>query len=85
MTLEARIARLFAMDEETWARHANPWSVYSRFTALPFLLLALWSHAWFGWGMLLPLALALAWIWFNPRSCRLCFVPRRIRSPMHAR
>ena len=38
MTFEARIARLFAMDEATWARHANPWSVWTRFTALPLLL-----------------------------------------------
>ena len=67
MTLEARIARAFAMDDETWARHANPWSVYTRFTALPLLLLALWSHAWFGWGALVPIVLACAWIWFNPR------------------
>lgn len=67
MTLERRIAALFRMDERTWLRHANPWSVWTRLTALPLLLLALWSHAWLGWGALLPVTAALAWIWLNPR------------------
>jgi len=67
MTLERRIAAIFRMDERTWLRHANPWSVWTRLTTLPLLLLALWSHAWLGWGALLPVAAALAWIWLNPR------------------
>ncbi|MGF1629982.1 MAG: DUF6653 family protein [Kiloniellaceae bacterium] len=68
MTFEARIARLFAMDEATWARHANPWSVWTRFAALPVLLAAIWSHAVLGWGALFPIAAVLIWIWVNPRA-----------------
>ena len=67
MTLERRIASLFAMDEATWARHANPWSGWSRFVALPLLALAGWSRVWLGWGAVLPVAAALAWIYWNPR------------------
>ncbi|MGD1878426.1 MAG: DUF6653 family protein [Kiloniellaceae bacterium] len=67
MNLEARLARLFAMDDATWARHANPWSVWTRASALPLLLAAVWSHAVLGWGALVPVAVALAWIWTNPR------------------
>jgi hypothetical protein len=67
MTLERRIASLFAMDEASWARHANPWSGWTRFTALPLLALAGWSRVWLGWGAVLPVAAALAWIWYNPR------------------
>lgn len=67
MTIERRIAAAFRMDERTWLRHANPWSVWTRFSTLPLLLLALWSHAWWGWGALLPVAAALGWIWLNPR------------------
>ena len=59
--------RLMAMDDAAWARHANPWSVYSRFSALPLLVLAIWSRTWLGAWALVPLALAIAWVWLNPR------------------
>lgn len=67
MTLEERIARAFRMDEATWERHANPWSVWTRFTALPLLVLAAWSRAWLGRRAAVPLALSLLWTWLNPR------------------
>ena len=62
--------RIMAMDDETWARHASPWSVYTRFTCLPLLVLAVWSRVWLGWWALVPIALALAWTWWNPRAFR---------------
>lgn len=43
-TLESRIARLFSMSDDTWKKHANPWSVWTRFTALPALVVAVWSR-----------------------------------------
>lgn len=67
MTLERSIARAFALDDETWLRHANPWSVTLRNTVLPLLVLAFWSRLWIGWWAVLPVALALLWTWFNPR------------------
>ena len=60
--------RLMAMDDATWARHANPWSVYTRFTCLPLIALSIWSRVWLGWWSLLPLATALVWTWCNPRA-----------------
>lgn len=60
--------RLMGMDERAWMRHANPWSVWTRFTCLPLIALAIWSRAWIGWWALAPLALALAWTWWNPRA-----------------
>jgi hypothetical protein len=61
-------ARLMAMDDAAWRRHANPWSGWTRFlTTLPPLLLAIWSRVWIGWWALVPVGLALAWIWLNPR------------------
>ena len=58
------------MDDSTWAAHANPLSVYSRFSALPLITLAVWSRIWLGWGFLFPLALTLVWTWWNPRAFR---------------
>ena len=67
MNLEQRIAAAFRMSDETWERHANSWSVWSRFSALPLLILAIWSRAWIGRWALVPTAAALIWTWLNPR------------------
>lgn len=67
MTPEARLAALFRLDEEGWARHANPWSGWTRFATLPLLALAGWSRVWIGHWWLLLLAILLAWLWVNPR------------------
>src|SRR5690606_18259311 len=67
MTIEKRIANAFGMDERTWSRHANPWSVWTRFTVLPALIIAVWSRTWLGWWALLPVVLSLLWTWLNPR------------------
>ena len=60
--------RLMSMDDATWRRHANPWSAWTRFTCLPLLAMAIWSRVWLGWWALIPVALSLAWIWYNPRA-----------------
>ena len=57
-----------AMSDDVWMRHANPWSVWTRFTCLPLILLAIWSRIWLGWWALVPLALACLWTWWNPRA-----------------
>ena len=60
--------RGMGMSDAVWARHANPWSVWTRFTCLPWLILAIWSRVWIGWWALVPIALACFWIWWNPRA-----------------
>ncbi len=35
-----RVARAFALDDEGWRRHANPWSVWTRVATLPLIVLA---------------------------------------------
>ena len=67
ITLGKRVASAFRMDDDTWERHANPWSVWSRTTALPALILAAWSRVWIGWWALVPGLIALLWTWLNPR------------------
>jgi ABC-type multidrug transport system fused ATPase/permease subunit len=62
------LEHLFRLDDKGWARHMNPWSVYTRFGALPLLALAAWSRVW--WGLpvsLAGLALVALAIWLNPR------------------
>jgi len=56
-----------AMSPEIWARHANPWSGWTRVPILPALALAIWSRAWIGWASLAIIAALLVWIWINPR------------------
>lgn len=66
-TLEERIAAGFGFSEQTWRRHTHPWSVWTRATVLPLLIVAVWSRVWLGYGCLAPVGLALAWMWLNPR------------------
>ncbi len=68
MDLFKATERGMGMTDETWMRHANPLSVWTRFSCLPLLILAIWSRVWLGWWALAPVALALLWIWVNPRA-----------------
>ena len=67
MDLEQNIASLFRMTDEVWARHANPWSVWTRYLALPVLIFSIWSRFWIGWWSAVPILLSIVWIWINPR------------------
>ncbi len=55
------------MDDAAWARHASPWSVWSRFSVLPLFVIAVWSRVWIGWWAVILVALVLLWTWVNPR------------------
>lgn len=67
MTFDRRVANFFQMDDATWERHANPWSVFTRASVFPLLIGAIWSRIWLGWGSLVLVAIALTWNWINPR------------------
>jgi hypothetical protein len=66
MTLERKIAQLFNLNDENWMRHANPVSVWTRYSVLPVIVLAFWSRAWIGWWCLIPGLASLLWMCFNP-------------------
>ncbi len=68
MDLFGLAERGMTMNDEVWMRHANPLSVWTRFTCLPLIVVALWSRVWIGWWALVPLAIALWWTWVNPRA-----------------
>ncbi|MEV4091694.1 DUF6653 family protein [Streptosporangium saharense] len=68
MSVLDRYANMAGMTEEAWKRHANPWSVWTRFAAIPLAILAIWSRTWIGWWSLAPLALVVLWLWANPHA-----------------
>jgi len=56
-----------AMSDDVWMRHSNPWSVYTRFSALPIISIAFWSRDWIGIYSIALIALSFLWVWLNPR------------------
>lgn len=66
MTLERNISKLFNLTDENWMKHANPWSVWTRYSVLPVIVFAFWSRVWIGWWCLVPGLLSLLWMFFNP-------------------
>lgn len=59
---------MVVLSDETWRRHANPWSVWTRYAAFPVLVASLWSRMWFGWWAVFPVAVVVAWLIWNPRA-----------------
>ena len=66
MTLEKQIAKVFNLQGDSWLKHANPWSIWTRFATLPFLILAIWSRVWLGWYCLIPITILIVWLVVNP-------------------
>lgn len=66
MTFETKLSRAFRLTDDNWMKHANPWSVWTRYSVLPVIVLAFWSRVWIGWWCLVPGVLALAWMFLNP-------------------
>jgi hypothetical protein len=76
-----KVADTFRMTDEAWQRHANLWSVWTRFAAIPLMILAIWSRVWLGWWSPVPIAAVIAWLWLNPRV----FAPVETVCPRLAR
>ena len=66
MTLERKIAGIFKLDDENWMKHANPVSVWTRYSVLPIIVISFWSRVWIGWWCLLPGSISMLWMFFNP-------------------
>ncbi|WED25333.1 hypothetical protein L3V77_09630 [Vibrio sp. DW001] len=59
--------QLMKMDDDSWAKHSNPWSVYTRFTLLPLISISFYSQHWIGSYSWLLVLISLIWVWLNPR------------------
>jgi hypothetical protein len=66
VTTDAKLAKLFGLQGDSWLRHANPISVWTRFAVLPLLAISIWSRVWIGWWSLIPIALSLIFMMINP-------------------
>jgi len=66
MTIERKISRLFRLSDDNWMKHTNPWSVRTRYSVLPIIILAFWSRIWIGWWSIVPIIISLAWMFLNP-------------------
>lgn len=66
MDIPKLLQRIFLPDDESWLKHANPWSIWTRFATLPFIILAIWSWVWIGWYCIIPIVLLTVWIVVNP-------------------
>ncbi|MEL7349348.1 MAG: DUF6653 family protein [Pseudomonadota bacterium] len=64
----AWIAGAMRMDEATWARHANPWSAWTRLPILPAIVVVLLLRDTLGVATWVLLMLPIIWVWLNPRA-----------------
>ena len=62
------LVQLMVMDDASWKRHANPWSVWTRVAILPVFVLIVWFRGWFGYWIIAPIAILVVWTYFNPRA-----------------
>ena len=76
-TGNSKVARLFGLKGESWMRHANPASVWTRFTVVSVLSLAIWSRDWIGAWCLIGVGLAIVWMFVNPHLFK---APRSTRN-----
>jgi hypothetical protein len=65
-TTEGKVARLFGLSGERWMRHANPLSVWTRFSVPSLLAVSVWSRVWIGWYSLIAVAISIVWMVVNP-------------------
>jgi hypothetical protein len=66
MSSDSKLAKFFRLDDEGWMKHANPLSVYTRYSVLPLIALAFWTRIWIGWWSLIPGILSIVWMFVNP-------------------
>lgn len=66
MTLEREISEAFRLTDENWMKHSNPWSVWTRYSVLPLIVIAFWSRIWIGWWCLVPGVISILWMFLNP-------------------
>jgi hypothetical protein len=66
VTSERKIAKLFGLDGDNWMRHANPLSVWTRFSVLSLIAASVWSREWIGWYSLILVGLSVIWMMVNP-------------------
>lgn len=65
---------MLKLSDDTWRRHANAWSVWTRLAAAPAMIVSIWSRTWWGAWSLLPIGILAVFLIANPRM----FPPVRV-------
>ena len=65
-TGDRKIAKAFGLEGGSWMKHANPASVWTRFSVVSLFALAVWSRDWIGIWSLIPIGLSIIWMFVNP-------------------
>jgi hypothetical protein len=62
------IEKSMLMNDESWQKHASPWSVWTRvITGIPVTFGAVWSIQSLGYLSSIPIVVAILWLWLNTR------------------
>ncbi len=65
-TGDRKLAKAFGLEGDSWMKHANAASVWTRFSVVSLFALAVWSRDWIGIWCLIPIALSVVWMFVNP-------------------
>ena len=65
-TPDRKLAKAFGLEGDGWMKHANPISVWTRFSVVSLFALAVWSRDWIGIWCLIPVGLSIVWMFVNP-------------------
>ncbi|MEV0825022.1 DUF6653 family protein [Nonomuraea rubra] len=77
MKLTQAAAATFGLNEESWKRHANAWSVWTRMAGVLPILAPIYFREELGWWALAPIAAGVIWMWINPHAFKPVLEPRR--------
>ena len=66
MKLTQTAVKAFGLDDKSWKRHANAWSVWTRMLGLGPILTPIYYRETLGWWAMIPIALGAGWMWVNP-------------------
>ncbi|MFI6921818.1 DUF6653 family protein [Nonomuraea spiralis] len=76
MKLTQAAAATFGLNDDSWKRHANAWSVWTRMAGLAPILLPIYFRDALGWWAPAPIVAGVIWMWLNPHAFKPVYEPR---------
>ena len=66
MTIERKISNFFNLNDNSWLKHSNPKSVFSRYLVFPLMAYSFFLRRWIGWWSIIPIIISFIWMYINP-------------------